>query len=104
MSRQFYQKQFDQVYKIGRNEEESALSHISNRIAHSLPVDCIDAEQMKKIILGVNVRVEKDLSPEEAAQLLQTVKGFLIHAVDSMVHYEVERSAMRTGGGGQRVP
>jgi len=92
MKKEFYQRQGDQWYKVGRNQSDCALTQLNNRLKHSMPVELIDADQMRKMIKGVNVKCDRSLSPEEAAQLLESVKGFLLNAIDNMQTYSVPRS------------
>jgi len=84
MKKEFYQMQGGQLYRVGRHETNSAFEQLTNRLKHSIPIEMIDADQMRKMISGVNVKCDRSLTPEEAAQLLESVKGFLLNAVDSM--------------------
>ena len=92
MKKEFYQRQGDQWYKVGRNQSDSALTQLNNRLKHSMPIELIDADQMRKMIKGINVKCDGSLSPEEAAQLLESVKGFLLNAIDNMQTYSAPRS------------
>ena len=82
------QTQFGKVYEVGRNSKTSALEDLNKRIEYLLPVELIEADQMKKMIQGVNVKCDRALQPNEVEQLLNSFKAFLISSIDSMDKHE----------------
>ena len=82
------QYQFGKIYEVGRNSKTSALEDLNKRFEHLLPVELIEAEQMKKMIRGINVKCDRALDPQEVEDMLNALKAFLLRSVDAMDKYK----------------
>ena len=98
MNKDYYQEQFGQWYNVGSHKQQSALDQLTQRLEHLMPVEMIKLEQVKSVIRRVDAQVDRSLSPEEARQLLESVKAFLLSAVDGMEKYEVRLSDLGARG------
>ena len=85
------QYQFGKIYEVGRNSQTSALEDLNKRFEHLLPVELIEADQMRKMIRGVNVKCDRGLDPQEVESMLESFKSFLIRSIDSMDKWEGKR-------------
>ena len=85
------QYQFGKIYEVGRNSKTSALEDLNKRFEHLLPVELIEADQMKKMIRGINVKCNRSLDPQEVEDMLNALKAFLLRSVDAMDKYKGKR-------------
>ena len=96
MKKEFYQYQFGNMYKVGQSSNTSALQELNNRFEFLLPTYLIEADQMKKMIEGINVKCDRALDPNEVEDMLNALKQFLISSIDSMDKYERKKHEQPT--------
>ena len=87
--KQFYIPYFNGMYlKVGRNQIDNALPYINRRIYRHMPLILVDIDEVNKVVDYIHVKVKRDCTPEEVAQLVEQIKAMIRGALDGMPHYE----------------
>lgn len=80
---------FDGKYlDVKRNQIDNALPYITSRIYRQMPLILVDIDEVNKVVDYIHVKVKRDCTPEEVAQLVEQIKRLMRDALDGMPHYE----------------
>lgn len=72
---------------IKQNRIDSALPCIKARLRHAMPLELVDVEEIERVVDYIHVKVNRNCSPEEVAQLVEQIKTLMRDALDGMPHY-----------------
>ena len=71
--------------------ENSALSFIEKRIEYWMPKETIEADKLKATVASIDVDVQRNITPEEANQMVKTIKDFIISEIDGAEKFYVSK-------------
>jgi len=101
-TRRFLFPWFDGKYiEIKDKKVTNALPYIERRIGYYMPIDTIDVEEMLKIISFVRVNPNRDCTPAEVVQIVESIKTLLVDAIAHMPkhqRYLSEKGGRNDGG------
>ena len=63
-------------------------------------VELVEVDKMRKVIKAMNLKCDRALTPEEAAQMIEAAKKFMLDAVDRMEKYESNQTEYEGTGSG----
>lgn len=86
-------------YEARVNGIDSALHAINEKIARNMPVETVETDALKKRISSMNLTFQRDITKEEAATLVKTLKAYFLQEIDKAEKYYVDRSSKIKGKG-----
>lgn len=76
-------------YEIWQPRIDTAFEFIRKRLERSVPVETIEAEKLKSIVAGLDVDVQRPITPTEANQMVSTIKEYIIGEIESAKKFYV---------------
>ena len=74
--------------EVKQNKIDNALPYVEKRLAYWLPIECVDKDEIKKVISYIRVNVNRDCTKDEVNGLVASIKNLLLEALDHMQTYE----------------
>lgn len=74
--------------EVKQNKINNALPYVEKRLAYWLPIECVDKDEIKKVISYIRVNVNRDCTKDEVNGLVASIKNLLFEALDHMTTYE----------------
>ena len=71
--------------------EDSALPYITRRIEYFMPRETIEADKIKATIASIAIDCQRDITPEEANKMVETIKEYLIQEIDGAEKFYVSK-------------
>ena len=94
----------ESIEKMPHNERHMYDTYESTAPPKDMPkaevIELIEADKMRKVIKAMNLRCDRSLTPEEAAQMIESTKKFMLDAVDRMEKYESNQTEYEGTGPG----
>ena len=69
-------------WAISQPRIDNAMPLIQKRIKKTMPVETVDAEKMKSMVASIEIDCQRDITPAEANQMVNTIKEYIIHEID----------------------
>ena len=79
------------IYRAQQQGEDNALPFIQKRIEFYMPIETVKVEDITKLINDVHVDFKRDITKEEAKQIIEVIKHTLIDEVDKMKKYYIDK-------------
>ena len=74
--------------EVKQNKIDNALPYVEKRLSYWLPIECVDKDEIKKVISYIRVNVNRDCTKDEVNGLVASIKNLLLEALDHMQTYE----------------
>lgn len=83
MNRSFYPLLNGKFLEV-KEPERTAFKQIENRFQRYMPIECVDLEEVLKLINQLRVMPNRDLSPKEVLQLVDQLKEMLTNKINQL--------------------
>ena len=77
--------------EVKQSKIDNALPYIERRLEYFLPVECVEKNEIIKVIHYIRVNVNRDCRKEEVNGLVEQIKQLLLDTLDHMTTYELHR-------------
>lgn len=77
--------------EVKQSKIDNALPYIERRLEYFLPVECVEKNEIIKVIHYIRVNVNRDCRKEEVNGLVEQIKKLLLDTLDHMTTYELHR-------------
>lgn len=74
--------------EVYQNKITSAIPFIEKRLSYSIPVDCVDVDEVKKVISYIRVNVNRDCTADEVNGIVNSIKKLMLDALEAMPKHE----------------
>ena len=99
MKRFVYKDRDGDWYEAVANGIDNLLPLINKKIERNMPVETVETDALKKRISSMNITFQCDITKEEAATLVKTLKAYFLQEIDKAEKYYVDRSSKIKGKG-----
>ena len=82
-------------YEVGALREDSALPYIQKRLGEVVPKETVDAEKLKRLVAGIEIDVQRNITPDEANTMVNTIKTYIIQEIDKAEKYYLGKGAKK---------
>lgn len=82
------------MYRAEQRGIDNALPYIEERIERLMPEEVVSIEKVKKLIKDVHVGFKRDITKEEANQVIEVIKKALIDEMDKLDKYYIDKEKL----------